>query len=345
MPLKMPRTSTALRSRVARSAVLACIVLGAGMSAGSADDQNPDRVPFQSELPTYPVTGGWVPSRGTGLNYATSAKQWIRLPPLFMSAYNRASTTLIDNRCPGGRLYPYQSSTKRSAALHFQSSPGTPSHYGYVGPFTVRTVAFGSIPVEAQIQLRQRRDAQDKPIGLELSTIEEVFCPGVGPHSEGTNEETTYVHGSVVSGELEVAVAQLRVDGIDLHLRGSCQTEKPAAVSFSGADYYSLDLAARVYLDAAPGTPPLPADQAPRAANLMRTPVFNVGVGGLLTGNVDIPAFSGCLTTSGEDVSRLLTTTVSGPDNRAITRAEGIDATETPRTEPLPALPFPTTAP
>lgn len=340
-------TWAARLTRLIKVTILGCVVATAGLSAGSAAPGD-EEVPYQSELPTYSETGLWVTPRATGLNYATTAAQWIRLPPLFVAAYNRAATNLVDNRCPGGRLYPYTDQSIRSAALHFSSSGGAPSHYGYVGPFPVRTVAFGSIPVEAQIELRQRRDAQNKPIGLELRSTDGTFCPGLGHPSEGPDERTVHVRDVKVSGELDLVVTSLRVDGVDLRLRESCRTSKPATLSLSAPEYFQIRRAGdaiRIYLDRKPGSAPISRDDWPDAARVMETPLFNVGLGGRLSGNVDIPAFADCVTASGEDVSRLLTATVAGPDNPTITRTEGLVFDPNPPTKPLPALPFPTAAP
>lgn len=331
----------ALRSRATvRIAALCAVVLTLGVVGGSAQGD----VANQDELPTYPESGSWVPVRATSINYAATAKQWIRLPPLFVSAYNRTSTRLVDTRCPGGLLYPYEDQVKRHATMHFRSSANAPAAYGYIGPFTVRTVAFGSIPVEARVQLRQLRTGDNKSVGADLKAADRVFCLGQGPLP---TEKTVHVSSADVNGELEVVVTGLEVDGVDLKLRNTCKTRQPAAMTLSSPEYFATGTGEapdhEYYTRNGAGLDRLEPQEKPTPVNVFTTPVFNVSAGGLLTGNVAIPAFSACLTKDGEDISRLLTTTVSGNDNPVIVRAEGLESI--PSDEPLPGLPFPTTAP
>lgn len=339
--------STAPRSGLRRGAQLLATtvaVVGMGMTAGSAA---PENVPNPSDLPTYPESGTWIALRGTAINYAGTPKQWMRMPPLFTSAYNRNTTLLQDRQCrPGGRLYPYASLIKRSAAVHLQSSANAKKPYGLIGPIVVRTVAFGSIPIEAEVQLQQVRDSVGKTVGLEFKSAESVFCPGLGPFPDGT---TDHIKDIGMRGDLNVAIVGLRVDGVNLKLRETCRTAKPAAIAVTAPDYYRVTRGfdRDFYIETGPGATPLPPDQVPSAENLLTTPTFQPVKGGLLTGKVTISAFSGCLTSGGEDISRLLTATVSGDDNHVVVRAEGLEPDDTlfPPGTPLPPLPFPTTAP
>lgn len=345
-PMQSQRTPT--KRRVAQALGLALVIGGLGISASSADP-DPDRVPNQEDLPTYPQSGQWVPLRAAGLNYADRAKQWIRLPSMLTSAFNRSAANLFDNQCnPGAGLYPYTKRTARSASVHFKSPSGASDSYGYVGPFTVRTVAFGSIPVEAKIQLQQLRDEQNKSIGLEFRSVEGDLCPSANPHG---NYPTFHVGNVRIEGELKVAVASLKVDGVDLELRNTCRTAEPSSIKLTAPEYFSVKVGPgnifKYYLETGPGATPLPDNQTPVAANVLTTPVFQPVSGGLLTGNVAIGPFAGCLTTRGEDVSRLLTATVSGDNNAVMTRSEGInpDASALPPGTPFPPLPIPTSAP
>lgn len=334
----------ALRSRATvRIAALCAVVLTLGVVGGSAQGD----VANQDELPTYPESGKWVAVRATSINYAAAAKQWIRLPPLFVSAYNRRSTNLIDRRCLEGVgvLYPYQDRVTRDATMHFRSSANAPAAYGYVGPFTVRTVAFGSIPVEARVQLRQLRTGDNKSVGIDIKAPEQNFCPDRGPLPA---EKTLHVSSADVKGKLEVAVTGLEVDGVDLKLRKTCRTRQPAALTLSSTEYFATVesdgiLLKEFYTKNGAEMHRLEPQEEPKEANLFTTPVFNLVYGGLLTGNVTIPAFAACLTEGGEDISKLLTTTVAGNDNPVIVRAEGLDSL--PSETPLPDLPFPTAAP
>lgn len=330
------------RGKLARAAALCAAVVALGVVGGSARGV----VANEDELPTYPETGEYVGVRATSINYAASAKQWIRLPPLFVAAYNRLATTLTDNRCANGDgiYYPYRTEIKRDASLHFRSSPGAPASFGYIGPFIVRAVAFGSIPVEATVQLRQLRESDGKTVGLRIKAVERDYCPGKTPVP---GEPAARVTGADATGDLEVAVTALRVDGVDLHLRGTCKTSKPAPLTLSSPEYWVTGSGFAedrdFYTRSGDGYEQLQPAEEPTRDNLFTTPMFNLVTGGLLTGNVDIPAFKACLTDAGEDISRLLTTTVAGSENPVIVRAEGLDSD--PSQVPLPGLPFPSTAP
>ncbi|WP_405900923.1 hypothetical protein OG242_28765 [Streptomyces sp. NBC_00727] len=72
----------------------------------------------------------------------------------------------------------------------------------------------------------------------------------------------------------------VKVNGTPLDVGGNCRTAKPFKVVLNGGDAYK-----------------------------------NVGVGGLLEGEVDIPPFTGC-GTGGEDLNPLFTASLSGPGNR-----------------------------
>lgn len=327
------------RRKVARAGALCSVVVALGVLGGNAQGV----VANENELPTYPETGEYIGVRATSVNYATSAKQWIQLPPLFIAAYNRLATTLTDNRCPGGVYFPYRNEIKRDASLHFRSSPGAPAAFGYIGPFTVRAVAFGSIPVEAEVQLRQLRDSEDKTIGLRVKQTDRNFCPGEGPIPGASQVQ---VDGADATGDLEVAVTAVRVDGVDLRLRDTCKTSRPAPLTLSSTQYFTTGEFAdqkEYYVRSGSGFRRLKSDEIPIPENLFTTPVFNLAQGGLLAGNVDIPPFAGCTTRDGEDVSELLTATVSGSKNPTVTRSEGLNSD--PSSTPLPGLPFPTATP
>lgn len=317
------RSSAKGASRLFAGVVLLALI---GTSAGSAAED-----PNFPGLPKFDVAGGWVSPRATGINFVDRAQQWVRLPPLVAVAFSPVIAPKSDPRCPGGRLFPYKQTARYSGTLFLRSGAGAPEPYGYVGPLKARTVAFGNIPVEASIQLRQPRDSQGLPAGLEAVQDTAIFCPNQSPIPDVPGQDNEYQAPAEVDGELEIAVMGLKVDGVDLKLTESCRTTKPGVVALRGRAYYELD-------------PSIEPHERPMPENLYTTPFFSLANGGVLNGNVTIPAFVGCRTRSGEDVSRLLTAAVSGDDNPVVMRSEGlaIGCLEPGAScEPLNPIPFP----
>lgn len=317
-----------MRQHLTRLAVVAVVLasLGAQSSSAAEDPDYPGLPKFES--------GAWIGPQVTGLNRVDRAKQWIRLPPIYLPARNFLPTGGDDNRCRrGGRYFPFKSITNYHATGFFLSDKGAPEPYGYVGPFTTRTVAFGSIPVEATIELRQPRDEQNLPIGIEIVQDTGEYCPGEGPYPDVPGEFNARYAPASVEGQVEVGITAVKVDGVDLHLGSTCRTTKPGELALTSREHFSANPE-----NLTPGV-------RPTVANLMTTPYLNVALGGLLFGTADIPAFTGCLTASGEDVSKLLTAAVSGTDNPVTMRTNGLTQScmvrQTGCPPPLPDMPFP----
>ncbi len=279
------------------------------------------------------MEASWLSPRATGVNYSTATRQWIRVPPIFGAAYNVLSGTRQDFTCR--RLAPYRSRKDWQAFVHLRSTQGSRAPYGYLGPFTVRTLAFGSIPVEAQIRISQLRDGDDLPIALEATQRTGDFCEGLGPHA-GPEEIEAHWDAAKLRGQVIVEVVTLKVDGVSVGLRGRCRGREPSSLELSGREWFSL-APDNEHIDEPVGT----------VAWLMKTREFGMANGGLLTGNLVVPEFVGCLTSTGEDLSALLTAAVSGPDNPVSMRSEGLstDRPDGTAKDPLPPLPFPERAP
>jgi|GEM_PF-2182219 len=330
----MSRTPRRIAGRLIKVVAAIAVVLGVASLPSSAAES-----PDYPGLPDISRGGDWVGPRATGINEVAAAKQWVRLPPLFAIAYNDPLRGQQDSSCR--RLKPYESTTTWHASLFYIStSEGAPKSFGTIGPFTVRTVAFGSIPVEARVLIAQPRDDQDLPIGYDLTQLTHVFCaPGVngapgGPHA-GPGEKETYWEPVELQAPTDISIVSLKVDGVDLDLQEGCTPGQQSVMSLTSRPYYDLD-------------PEVAADEKPTAENLMTTPFFGLANGGLLTGTIDIAPFAGCRTSSGEDVSALLTATVSGKNNKVQVRSEGLQVSSLPCaadrsqcTNPLPGLSFP----
>jgi len=324
----MPSTPRRLAGRLLKVVAAIAVVLGvASLPSSAAED--PDR----PGLPYYlPGTGGWLTPAGSGLTEVSTAKQWFRLPPLVNAGLSWTLVRESDPRCR--RLGDFNEINRWKGTLFFISPPGAPEPYGYVGPFTVRTVAFGSIPVEATVRLKQPRDADNLPIGYDITQTTRTYCAGRGPNASPTQEERETLPAEF-EAPVEVRVMALVVDGVPLELTGSCKPERESVLTLSGVGFSELD-------------PSFP-ENSPTPENVMTTPWFTVANGGLLTGSVGVAPFEGCTTRSGEDISKLLTATVSGSSNGVQVRSQGLKGDENclkstscwslvPR---LPGLPYP----
>jgi hypothetical protein len=323
---------TSRRSRAGsllRLGVATALLLGIGTLRSSAVED-----PDYPGLPAPEGLGGYIVPRATGTTYAAAARQWLRVPDIQAIVRSYPGQFLVDGSCR--RLDPYTSITRFSASLFLVSSPGSPEPYGFHGPFTVRTVAFGAIPVEAEVRLRQVRDAENLPVAFAARQEAREFCAGKGPHAGPTDIEGHFAETSA-TGQLQVEISALRVDGVDLGLRPDCLAVRPSELDLTAPDYLSLDPAHR------------PGDAPNVEGNLYTTPYFAFSFGGLLTGTMDIPSFAGCVTSSGEDVSALVSAAVSGPGNTVRLRAEALtgNAEFVPCAKdhscpPLDLLPLPT---
>lgn len=230
--------------------------------------------------------GPWVGVAQGGITEAGKARQWASVP---MQAVAVNNYTRYEYPYPPDDPYGRTSDLVYQPSLFFVPPPGSEFPYGMSPKFKVRTVAFGAIPVEATLQLIQRRSADNLPIPIEGHSSQTTY--GVS-----TEQQRQVYNDTQVEDVVTLRVTRLLVDGVDLNLGNRCQTAKPGALSLLGKGW-------RQGIDQ--------VDQA----RPWETGNYAPGSGGLLVGKVDVPAFAGCLTGGGEDVSRLLTSAVSGPDN------------------------------
>ncbi len=266
------------RRRGVRLVVVAPVlaVLLGGFAARSAAEVPYPGLPDQE--PEYPG-GGWIGVAQTAMTHMVRAKQWVRIPTVPTAAWSQLS---FSNYPPE---HQWSSTNHFRNFVYFVSPPGSRHNYGDMEPVTVRTVAFGAIPVEAVVQISQRRGPDGLPIGLTFTTDHDVDTgtPGV---------VVNFYHDSQIDDVLWVKVLAVKVDGKDLRLAGQCRTVRPAKLSVLGDGGGDLS-----------------------ETEMDLSKHYRVAVGGRLAGTVDVPAFSGCVTKSGDDVSRLVTATVSGPGN------------------------------
>ncbi|TNC36550.1 hypothetical protein [Mumia zhuanghuii] len=223
--------------------------------------------------------GGWVGVAQTAMTQVERAEQWVRLPAVPAAAFSAIGIT------------NYPSDDPRLTTFHFRndaffvSPPGSKHNYGDMPPFRVRTVAFGTIPVEATVQISQQRSPDGLPKAFTFRTDDTRYRDG-----------QAFFEDSHIADKLHVKILALRIDELRLPLTGRCETVRPAALDVTGK-----------------GGRFNSADEIPSAGH--HEDMFFVSAGGRLSGTVDIPPFQDCVTSGGDDLSALLTAAVSGSDN------------------------------
>jgi len=266
------------------------VVLIAFAKASTADDWYPGIPPNDGT-----VDDTWYNSAAGGLGYSNLAKQWFRTPA--QMATTRTKVYPFGPLIPDGNGNEVASFHVMGKAL-IVSPPGAPANYGYMAPVTVRSVGFGMMPVEATMQISQRfKDGYPIPIQADLYA-DWVNNPA---HPKGLAAEV--MKPAVVEDAFNVRILKVKIDGVDVGLNGDCRTVTPAPVHLVGPAYRIDD--------------PLRYDGYENdwyATHDPRT-FFNPFHGGFMKGTIDIPAFTGCTTRTGGDISGLMTKSASGPGN------------------------------
>ncbi len=333
----MTRSRPASRARrLLRLAATACLTLGLGaMSASGYEGTGLPEDPARPGLPLYETEGAWITPKSTSSNHVTAARQWLRPPPIQTIA--RTPKALAGRNDPNCRFSEHARSNTYTADINLVSTRGSAERFGTIGPFPARTLAFGSIPVEAEVVLEQLRDERDLPIPLRFRQLNGQTCAHTAGHPPAPGTPLVWEPASV-TGPLQLSVRALRVDGVDLELAAGCRPATPSDLTLTSRRHHDWDP------ELPDGTILDPGD----IDGLMRTDYYIAPNGGLLFGTITIPGFTGCRTPAGEDVSRLLTASVSGSENRVEMRTTGITGEATTdgcawenTCTPLPEMPLP----
>lgn len=280
------RTRTLLRGGLATALVA---LLMSTVQSSRADEWYPG-------LPET-TFGNWTSASQGGLSYAKRAKQWFRSP----SAMTAAESFYYNDDT---RPVPVGSRANRvDAEGYFVSPAGAPENYGYMEPMTVRSVGFGLMPVEATVQISQRREG-GYPVPVKVS------LPSVSVSRPGTLLTDRVFPSTTIEDSFNVRILSVLVDGVDIGLNGDCRTVEPAPVVMRSPEFTISGLGT--------GGTWASDDEYYRATD--PSLYFNPIKGGELSGSMTIPPFIGCTTTSGDDLSDLLTLSASGPDNPVTAR-------------------------
>jgi hypothetical protein len=262
----------------------------------------------------------WLNYAQLGRTGSLPAKQWARIPLTML-----ASTAVFYNKnhsaeSPGpGELLDEQFI---EADAFLVSPKGSKDSYGDSAMIPVRTVAFGSIPVELTLQVSQVRDGDDLPRSIHVTTAQEVYAT-----EEDGYTSRVVVRPAVIDEPLFVRVRKIVVDGVDVQLDGAtCRTTQTSRLRVA-SDRQEMVLDSR--------------DPTRSVSDDVFDPDrgFYGLSGGTLNGTIDIPAFTGCGTSSGDDLSPLLTSAVSSPDNPVTLRVGALGCFSFNDERPLPTQP------
>jgi hypothetical protein len=221
------------------------------------------------------------------------------------------SSTIIGCITSGGTIHLYQCS---AAQLDYDGLPELP-------PAKVTFLAFGFEPVTAVMTLKEVPwPAGHKP--TEASQCYTGFAPGspipiaspvINIFSDEADdyEQGTYPQVTTAETYLSASLSQVSVNGTPLDISGHCVTAAPIDVQLTGTGQAF----------------PVPTG-------------YTLADGGPLTGEVTIPRFTGCTTTTGENLDPLFDASVSGPGNYMKITQGGLCAVNTgngcPPTVPVP---------
>jgi hypothetical protein len=204
---------------------------------------------------------------------------------------------------------------------------------GVFPPTTVRAAAFGSIPVTVTLELSQI-------IGGELRGFEADLWQiggGLSACDPDFGAQSPVAYGWV-RGQLSLKISRATIDGQPVDVGPDCHAVDPLKINLWGDRAGETVRPPDAGPDWTPGWLAASGGLLYQRKDTAREPV----PGGYLLhpGSTDltIPPFAGCRGASGEDVSRLLTATISGPGNQLALRQPGLGF-NVPRSEPTRCYP------
>lgn len=272
-----------------RNAFALCVapILMAGMFVSPAVAAEDPIWPGLPEIPENAAGGAlWLGLSVSGVQEIGPAKQWFQIPKTIIAAQSLVEQV--------GPVFTQKNQV-------FVVSPEGAEHpYGEFAPIRVRSVAFGAIPVTFTVHLSQPRDEENLPLPLSSATKAD----------ELVYSTIFKFYDSTITGELEARVSDMSVDGVPIKLGEKCRTAENIKVVLTGQGYTSE-------------VPPNPLHPEPELNTWHTSDYYTATNGGKLVGNSTMPEFVGC-GAGGEDLSALITTMSSGPENRTIQRQSGV---------------------
>ncbi|WP_408898326.1 hypothetical protein ACJ5H2_04250 [Nocardioides sp. R1-1] len=205
------------------------------------------------------------------------------------------------------RLYPVSPRAK---------SAGGGVDVGVIARTRVNLLAFGSVPASATLTLTTPRVAgKVEPLRIMLWSLNRRGCETTG------NDAHWYHAHAFVEGRVNIAISDLRVDGVPVDVGDSCRTARPAQLSL----YNEGQAASGGYSGGGGGN--LGAFDGLQKGSLgpLDSPLYYEDRGRTLPDStgMTIPEFTGCKGTS-DDLSPLVTAMASGPNNPVRVTQSGV---------------------
>lgn len=309
--------------RIAMPAAAAAVVfgglVGTASSATAVDGDKPEPgLPYLNCIDEPPITPepakppfqtpcfdgdrtanffSWYNFAQVGLTGSVKAQQWTQIPLSLVAANGLFYLRSPNGKKPGEK---FGNELQYLARAFFVSPDGSDDDYGTSAPITVRTVAFGSIPAEVTLNVVQKRDSDDLPVPLSATPHNYELRP---PADRKDLSKITVVEPTTIDDFVNIRVAKIVVDGVDVGLQAGCETGPTARLSVKSP---KLEVGE-----------PKSYEGSSYFEDVFFDPLIHqfATLGGTLTGSVDIPSFVSCPTRTGDDVAPLLTAALSEKDN------------------------------
>lgn len=284
-------------------------------------------------LPSDPTSLFWLGVRKTGLYMDSGIGMWptvvtvkrsklnVHLPqtilrtwflscPIKAGAITGGTGPDGNRQCEGFPVKEFPSDPVNQFAtigyMWVQSPRGADQPYGIFPPVRVHTVAFGSIPVTATVNVRQySHGGVVDPIPFSQSFEQDGtapagrIIPGYEEYGPSLGPTSVFVRGIQSHAPVEVRLSDISVDGVGLPVGPSCRASQ-ARLDVTTATGWGEAAVLAGLRDPVKGAPDEFRVVGPAPSYLQ--------------GNIDIPAFTGCRN-GADDLSRLITAMVSGSDN------------------------------
>jgi hypothetical protein len=206
-----------------------------------------------------------------------------------------------------------------SAYLYALTKGGVKSKpYGVFAPTEISTLAFGLIPMTATVTLKQPIvHGAIQPLLAQLYELQVSSC-------DPAWLATVPSFYSRVTGQAELSISNVKVDGQPVDVGATCRTEKPLELNLQG----SQDLTS-LYVPQFGGPLRQEHDTEPATQDPNSYPMYPD------SSDLTIPAFTGCRSATGDDISRAVSALVSSSDNRIVANQGGVAVTGQPGTQHL----------
>lgn len=193
--------------------------------------------------------------------------------------------------------------------------PGVVRRVGVLPTVDVSMLAFGAVPVTARLHVTQvTRNGKVQPLYLDGTGSKLSVPKGERPTTSSPpcdpDWNSSPASPTVVRGQLDIRVSDVKVDGREVPVGDECRTSTPLRVRLLGeppdlgGEYRGLSDGGALYQQRNTST----------VGATNPVPLFPGST------NLTIPEFAGCRAGGGEDVSRLVSGMVSGPDNTLAVR-------------------------